>query len=124
MHPDSQPTLKIKLERLNFSHGLADHVFCRLPSIKELIEEYSHRDVQLIDGVLNAPRIRDAHRRALEEGVRLEYAEPNEKLLEGCRPLFAPEDADHPPGATPVPESELLEAVRELPDDALSVTRT
>ena len=51
-------------------------------------------------------------------------AGPNESLLEGFRPLFALEDTDHPPGATPVPEADLLEAVRESPDDALSVTRT
>jgi glycosyltransferase involved in cell wall biosynthesis len=81
MHPDSQPTLRIKLERLNFSYGLADHVFCRLPSVKELIEECSNRDVQLIDGVLNAPRVRDAHQRVLEEEVRLEYAKSDETLL-------------------------------------------
>jgi glycosyltransferase involved in cell wall biosynthesis len=81
MQPDSQSTFKIKLERLNFSHGLADHVFCRLPSIKELIEEHSDGDVKLIHGVLNAPRVRDAHRRALEEEIRLEYAEPDETLL-------------------------------------------
>ena len=51
-------------------------------------------------------------------------AGPNESLLEGFGPLFALEDTDHPPGATPVPEADLLEAVRESPDDALSVTRT
>ena len=51
-------------------------------------------------------------------------AGPNESLLEGFRPLFALEDTDHAPGATPVPEADLLEAVRESPDDALSVTRT
>ena len=51
-------------------------------------------------------------------------AGPNESLLEGFRPLFALENIDHPPGATPVPEADLLEAVRASPDDAPSVTRT
>ncbi|PSP96913.1 ABC transporter [Halobacteriales archaeon QS_1_68_44] len=51
-------------------------------------------------------------------------AGPNESLLEGFRPLFALENIDHPPGATPVPEADLLKAVRASPDDAPSVTRT
>jgi hypothetical protein len=72
IHTDSQPTLRIKLERLNFSYVLADHVFCCLPSVKGLIEECSNRDVKLIGGVLNTPRVRDAHQRVLEEEVRLE----------------------------------------------------
>lgn len=81
MRPESQSTLRIKLERLNFAHGLADHVFCRLPSIKNLIEECSDKNAQLIHGVLNGPRIRDAHRRAREEEVRSKYANPDENLL-------------------------------------------
>ncbi|WP_340101755.1 glycosyltransferase family 4 protein [Salinibaculum salinum] len=81
MRPEANSHLKISLERLNFTYGLAESVFCRLPRIRDLIEEYSGKDVQLIHGILNEDRIRDGYGRAQEADVRSEYAGPDERLL-------------------------------------------
>jgi glycosyltransferase involved in cell wall biosynthesis len=46
-----------------------------------LIEERSDADVQLIHGVLNEQRIRNALTRAQETDVRSKYVDPDERLL-------------------------------------------
>lgn len=81
MRPEIQPRLKLALERLNFKYGMADTVFCRLPEIRDLIADASNADVQLIDGVLNAERIQDAHSQAQQSTIRTDYAGDEERLL-------------------------------------------
>jgi len=81
MRPEAQSDIKLGLERLNFSYGMADTVFCRLPEIQEQIKNHSDADVQLIHGVLNEGRIRSACTHAKEAGVRSDYANPTEHLL-------------------------------------------
>jgi len=81
MRPEAQSRFKLTLERLNFRYGMADNVFCRLPTIRELIEERSGSDVQLIHGVLNSKRIRDAYKRAQKTDIRTDYADPDERLI-------------------------------------------
>ncbi|QLK26819.1 glycosyltransferase family 4 protein [Natrinema zhouii] len=81
MRPETQSSIKLALERLNFSHGMGDHVFCRVPAIRDLIAERSEADVQLIHGILNDDRIRSAHEHAQEAEIRSTYADPDEQLL-------------------------------------------
>lgn len=81
MRPEVQSRLKLALERLNFTYGMADTVFCRLPEIRDLIKKYSDADVRLIHGILNEDQIRNGHTRAQETDVRSEYAGPDERLL-------------------------------------------
>jgi glycosyltransferase involved in cell wall biosynthesis len=60
---------------------MADIVFCRVPEIRDLIEDYSNADVRLIHGILNEDRIRDAYTRAKEINIRSDYTDPHEHLL-------------------------------------------
>lgn len=81
MRPEAQSRLKLALERFNFTYGMADTVFCRVPEIRDLIEDYSDADVRLIHGILNEDRIRDAYTRAKETDIRSDYVGPHENLL-------------------------------------------
>lgn len=62
MQSEEQSQFKLALERLNFKYGMGDHVFCRIPSIRESISMQTDADVQLIHGVLNEVRIREAYK--------------------------------------------------------------
>jgi len=58
--PDPKVTPKLLLERINFRLFMSQTVFCRTPTIKNVVETYTNAKVEILHGILNRKRITNA----------------------------------------------------------------
>jgi len=79
---DPRWTLQFVRERIIFRLFMGDVVFCRVQPVKEVIKDLTPSDVAVLDGILNAPRIRDASESVDRADVRKRFGVgPEQKLV-------------------------------------------